>query len=114
MRTNPSFSTTRPQKISLFASGFLLLACCGITLPAHSQAVYGSIFGTVTDPSGAMVPNATVTVTDVTKGTSVTVQSNGSGGYTVQHLIPDTYRVEALGAGFNKSTTDNVIVYADT
>ena len=81
---------------------------------AHAQAVYGSIFGTVTDPTGASVPNATVTVTDITKGTSVVVQTNGSGGYTVQHLIPDTYKVEAEAGGFSKNAANNVLVYADT
>jgi outer membrane receptor protein involved in Fe transport len=79
-----------------------------------AQAVYGSIFGTVTDSTGAVVPNATVTVTDVTKGTSVSVQSGASGDYLVQHLIPDTYTVSAEATGFNKVTTDSVIVYADT
>src|ERR1700722_19767235 len=81
---------------------------------ARAQAVYGSIFGTVTDNSGAVVPNATITVTDVAKGTSVTTQSSGDGQYRVQHLIPDTYRVAAEAAGFTNSTADNIVVYADT
>jgi hypothetical protein len=81
---------------------------------ARAQAVYGSIFGTVTDNSGAVVPNATVTVTDVAKGTSVTAQTSGDGQYRVQHLIPDTYRVDAEASGFNKVTANNVVVYADT
>jgi len=79
-----------------------------------AQAVYGSIFGTVTDSSGAVVPNATVTVTDTTKGTSVSVQSDASGEYRVQHLIPDTYNVTAEATGFSKVTTANVVLYADT
>ena len=61
---------------------------------SHAQAIYGSIFGTVTDNTGAVIPNATVTVTDESKGTSVVAQSNGSGEYTVQHLIPDTYDIK--------------------
>src|ERR1700748_3677216 len=81
---------------------------------ARAQAVYGSIFGTVTDNSGAVVPNATVTVTDVAKGTTVTAQTSGDGQYRVQHLIPDTYRVDAEAAGFTKVSADNVVVYADT
>jgi hypothetical protein len=79
-----------------------------------AQAVYGSVFGTVMDSTGAVVPNATVTVTDVAKGTSQTALSNESGQYRVQHLIPDTYTVAAEAKGFNKVTTENVIVYADT
>ena len=82
--------------------------------PGFAQAVYGSIFGTVTDNSGAVVPNATITVTDVTKGTSVKVQSGAAGEYRVQHLIPDTYTVGAEASGFAKVVTENVVVHADT
>src|SRR6187402_3219779 len=60
-----------PMMAILFFASFLVL------LPqASAQAVYGSIFGTVTDNTGAVVPNAAVTVTDIAKGTAVTVQSN--------------------------------------
>jgi outer membrane receptor protein involved in Fe transport len=82
--------------------------------PLAAQAVYGSIFGTVTDSTGAVVPNATITVTDVAKGTTVTVKTGASGEYRVQHLIPDTYTVSIQATGFKTATTDNVIVYADT
>jgi hypothetical protein len=58
------------------------LFCSGGRL-ALAQAIYGSISGIVTDTTGAAVPNATVTVTDTAKGTTKTVQSNGTGFYTV-------------------------------
>ncbi len=70
------------------------------TPPASGQAVFGSIFGTVTDPSGAAVPNAKVTVTSATKATSYTATTNADGNYSVTHLIPDTYNVRAEAAGF--------------
>jgi len=81
---------------------------------ARAQAVYGSIFGTITDSTGAVIPNATVTVINVAKGTSTTAQTNASGGYRAQHLIPDTYSVSAEATGFKKATADNVRVFADT
>ena len=84
------------------------------TKPAGAQAVYGSIYGTVTDNANAVVPNASVTVTDISKGTSVTTQTNESGEYRMQHLIPDTYSVTAEAAGFSKALVASVIVYADT
>ena len=95
--------------IAVFAT--LFVACPQM---AVAQAVYGSIFGTVTDPTGAVVPNATVTVTDVSKGTTTTAQTGASGDYRVQHLIPDTYSVTVEASGFKKATQDNVVVYADT
>ncbi len=56
-----------------------LFACAGslLIVTASAQSVYGSVFGTVSDKSGAVIPSATVTVTDVAKGTVVTVLSNG-------------------------------------
>jgi hypothetical protein len=93
----------------------LCLLWLGTLVPsARAQAVYGSIFGTVTDNTGAVVPNAPVTVINIAKGTTVSAQTSASGDYRVQHLIPDTYRVEVEAPGFTKSTTDNVVVYADT
>jgi hypothetical protein len=98
--------------VALAAAG--LLGSLAAVVPAHAQAVYGTIFGTVTDKSGAVVPNAAITVTDITKGTSVTAQTNNSGEFRVQHLIPDSYRVEAEASGFAKSMVDNIAVFADT
>ena len=92
----------------------MFVATASLPGTATAQAVYGSILGTVTDSTGAVVPNATVTVTDIAKGTSVKVQSNGSGQYSVQHLISDVYSVSAEAKGFAKATQDGVQVYVDT
>src|SRR5258708_22759608 len=66
----------------------------------HAQAIYGSLFGTVLDNTGAVVPNAKVTVTDDSKGTQTTVQSNGEGFWRVDNLIPDTYTVQFQSGAF--------------
>ena len=98
-------------KIQMALAAAVLL----VTSPAlYAQAVYGSIFGTVTDATGAVIPNATVTVTDTAKGTSVTVQSNGSGEFTVEHLIPDAYDVRVVMNGFKSYQTTGLRVDADT
>jgi outer membrane receptor protein involved in Fe transport len=81
---------------------------------SHAQAVYGSIYGTVTDNTGAVVPNATVTITDEAKGTSSTVQSNDSGAYSVEHLIPDKYDVKVEASGFQTFEAKGIQVFADT
>jgi hypothetical protein len=103
------------EQVKSPTSAVLLLAL--LLIPAsrsYAQAVFGSIVGTVTDPSGAIVPNATIVVTDVSKGTTQTVQSNSSGNYSVSRLIPDTYTVKATAQSFSPAETDNVIVSADT
>ena len=81
--------------------------------PAQAQAVYGSILGTITDPQGAAVTNAKVTVIDQRKGTSDTTTTNESGNYSVTHLIPDTYTVRAEAQGFKIAEQKDVIVQAD-
>ncbi|HEY6447615.1 MAG TPA: TonB-dependent receptor [Acidobacteriaceae bacterium] len=99
----------------LFLAFAALLAFAWVTIPAaNAQAVYGSVYGTVTDKSNAVIPNATVTVIDITKATVQTTQTNASGEYRVQHLIPDTYRVQADAKGFTKETIEPVTVFADT
>jgi len=81
---------------------------------AKAQAVYGSIFGTVTDPKGAAIAGATITVTDEAKGTAVTVTSNATGDYAVAHLIPDVYDLKVTASGFETFETKGVSVLADT
>ena len=95
----------------------LCLAASALVLaaPAASgQAVYGSIFGTITDNTGAAIPNASITVTDIAKGTASTIKSDASGNYRADHLIPDSYRIQATVQGFQTAVADNVTVYADT
>ena len=93
----------------------LALACASLILirPASAQSVYGSIFGTVTDKTGAAVPGATVTVTDESKGTIVTATSNSTGDYSVPHLIPDVYDLKVVVKGFKTFEVKGLSVEAD-
>ena len=68
----------------------------------------------MTDASGAAIPGATVTVTDEAKGTSVTAKSNESGGYSIEHLIPDLYTVKVEATGFKGFETNHLQLLADT
>ncbi len=104
------------NKLLRTALALALFACANLLLStqARAQAVYGSIFGTVTDKSGAAVPDATITVTDEAKGTVVTTTSNASGDYSVPHLIPDTYDLKVSAKGFKNFETKGIQVLADT
>lgn len=87
-------------------------ALCGGA--AWGQAVFGSLYGTVTDTTGAVVPNADVTVTDTNKGTVIAVKSNESGEYKVDHLIPDVYAVKVVAQGFKTFEATGIVLNADT
>ncbi|MCU1296874.1 MAG: Cna B-type protein [Acidobacteriaceae bacterium] len=97
---------------SVAALGLAILLILSTPL-ARGQAVFGSIFGTVTDPSGAAVPNAKVTVTDLNKGTSDQTTTNEAGNYSVTHLIPDNYAVRFEAPGFKVTEQKNIPVSAD-
>jgi outer membrane receptor protein involved in Fe transport len=99
--------------VALGTLAVLALFCAVLTPQASAQAVYGSIFGTITDPSGAAVAGAKVTVTSASKGTTVEATTNTDGNYSVTHLIPDTYDVRAEGAGFKAFEQKNIPVSAD-
>jgi len=91
--------------------GSFLVPASGVL---SAQALYGSIYGTVTDPSGAAVPNATITVTDVQKGTQITLTSGTDGSWRADHLIPDSYTVKVSAQAFAASQSQAIDVHADS
>ncbi len=95
--------------------GLLVLSLAvGFGMPkAVAQAVFGSVFGTVTDPQGSGVVGAKVTVTNTAKGTVEETTTNDSGNYTVTHLIPDAYNVRIEASGFKVFEVKNIQVSAD-
>ncbi len=68
---------------------------------AFPQAETGQIIGTVTDPSGAFIPGAKVTVRSVATGTERTGTSSDAGAFTFPNLQPDIYEVSVTAPGFN-------------
>jgi Carboxypeptidase regulatory-like domain/TonB dependent receptor len=94
----------------LAALAFIAFLPCS----ALGQAVYGSIYGTVNDATGALIPNAKIVVTDTAKGTEVTATANESGEFRVDHLIPDVYSVSVDNPGFKKYEQNNLQVFADS
>ncbi|HLW85052.1 MAG TPA: TonB-dependent receptor [Candidatus Sulfotelmatobacter sp.] len=103
------------MKKSVLAAVAILGLLCGFCVPgAFGQAVFGSILGTVTDPSGAAVANAKVTVLDQRKGTTEQTTTNESGNYSVTHLIPDIYTVRIEGTGFKVLEFKDITVAADS
>ena len=93
-------------------SGFLnlifgaLMACGAL---AGAQTRTGSIHGTVTDPTGAVIPSSTVTVAGA-DGQSHTATAGATGAYAVENLAPGDYTVSVSANGFAASTPRVVIV----
>lgn len=81
-----------------------------LPLAGFSQATSGTIIGTVQDPSGAVVPNASVTITDTSRGISYKTATNESGNYSQTRLTPGNYTVSAEQPGFQKVTQQNISV----
>jgi outer membrane receptor protein involved in Fe transport len=92
----------------------LLLVAVLPASPVHAQAVYGSIAGVVTDPSGATLPGATVTITSLERHTSDSVVSNASGLYVKERLLPGAYEVKAEVSGFKAAVVSSARVSVDT
>ena len=90
-----------------WAVAFLLMA---LVLPAslHAQETRGRITGRVTDTTKATVPGASVTVTDVSRGTTVSATTNEQGLFQVNYLLPGTYTVTVELTGFKKHIQGNV------
>src|SRR5215467_5175883 len=96
---------------TLAVSALLLviaIAIFGLRIPVEAQSTTGRILGTITDPSGAAVAGANVTITDVQRGISRSFTTDESGAYAAPNLEPGTYRVRAEGKGFKTLERPNV------
>ncbi|MET0554607.1 MAG: carboxypeptidase-like regulatory domain-containing protein, partial [Vicinamibacteria bacterium] len=82
-------------------------------LPLAAQAVSGTILGEVADTTGAVIPGATVTLTNAGTGFTRTVVSDGKGEFTAPSIPTGTYTVTAEMQGFKKVTMANVVVGVD-
>ncbi|HWF39688.1 MAG TPA: carboxypeptidase-like regulatory domain-containing protein [Candidatus Acidoferrales bacterium] len=92
---------------SLLGVLFLLNALPGT---ARAQQTYGSINGVVTDPNGAVVPNATILASNEGTSTAVTVNADGSGSYIITNLQPGIYDVQTTASGFSPAKQTGVRV----
>ena len=101
------FSNRILRSLSL-ATGLVALNCS--VAVAQSSA---SLSGTVTDPTGAVVPGATVTVHSIGQGTDRVVTTDSAGSYVVPSLQPGAYRVDVKASGFASYTVQSVTLQVD-
>jgi hypothetical protein len=86
----------------------LLVVCVGGSVPAWAQSTStGTVAGSVTDPTGALVAGAAVTLTDIATNTPHTTTTNASGRYIYVDVNPGIYSIAVSKAGFATTKTDN-------
>src|SRR5438132_1908039 len=95
------------------------LLLCVLFIMGTAGQVYGqgggvgTILGTITDSSAAVIAKAKVTVTNAATNISQVMESNDDGNYTVPYLRPGTYRITVEAAGFQKAVVDNINLAVD-
>jgi hypothetical protein len=91
--------------------GYLFLALGMVVVAersARAQATTGTFTGAVTDPTGAVVPNATVTVTNEATNVSASRTTGTEGLYTIPNLLPGFYTLQAAASGFKSLVNQHV------
>jgi hypothetical protein len=92
----------------LFLVTIAILAIVSLSLvSANAQTISGNLVGTVLDPSGAAVPNATVTATNIATGVKSETTTSSTGDYRIANLPVGSYDITASAAGFQASTLKN-------
>ena len=93
---------------------WLLLTLCIVSLlavPLMAQKTSGTIRGVVTDPSGAVLANVPVVITNAETGVERTVTTNTQGEYVAPELNVGTYNVTVKAPNFKESVSNNVVMH---
>jgi len=101
-------SSLRRRDSSRRSALFIALMTLFLNTAAQAQTTFASITGTITDASGAIVPNAAVTARNVATNIESKTTSNEAGNYTVAQLVPGSYSVIASAPGFKEFVAQDV------
>jgi Carboxypeptidase regulatory-like domain/TonB dependent receptor len=88
----------------------LVLGLLGILSALAFAQTFGSIQGVVQDPSGAFIPNATVTVTNTATGVVRTSTTNADGAFSFPDLVPGSYNVQVVATGFSTVIKQDILL----
>ncbi len=92
----------------------VLLVALLTSAPANAQVLYGSIVGTVEDPTGAVVPGATITLTNPATGATREIKADDQGRYTVPNLQAGNYTLKVSAQGFRTLTRTGIEITINT
>ena len=93
---------------TVFAVLFTLFFTLMAGVVAHAQVTGATLSGTVTDPSGGVVPNATVSATNTATAVTRDANSDSAGLYSIPNLVPGVYDLKVAAAGFSTSVQSAV------
>src|SRR2546428_10647896 len=94
---------SRARQSLIFKSQAILFMSLLCVMGVHAQEFRGLIVGQVTDPSGAVVPNATITAVKEGSEQTYTAQSNSGGNFSIPYVQPGVYTVMVTAPGFKKA-----------
>ena len=110
---NESETTGRHLPRMLFGIAAILCLCLGFSAAGLHAQGYGTISGTVTDSTGAVIASATVTATQPLTGAIRTVETGKDGEYVFPALLPNAYTVSVTAPGFETHTRTGLVLQAD-
>jgi hypothetical protein len=99
---------------ALSVAAALLSAAIGAPRAIGQATNTGTVVGTITDPTGALIPGAAVTVTNAAAGIRLAATTNADGSYVIQNVPPGTYSVTAAKQGFSIDRAPAVTVSVGT
>lgn len=97
-------------KLALSAMVFLLVGTVLVPTAMGQSATSGAVVGTITDPTGAIVPKADVSLVNVATNATQNTTSNDAGGFTFPNVAPGNYTLTVKFTGFRTATVANVAV----
>src|ERR1700746_3762393 len=103
---------SQPQQCLALLGALLIVVAGSMYSPAYGQVLYGSLIGTVTDQSQAVVPSAVISVVDIQTGQTRQEISDSGGRYSLVNLLPGSYTVKTVAKGF-KTAESNFTITAN-
>jgi Carboxypeptidase regulatory-like domain/TonB dependent receptor len=107
------YNSNNPWRLTSLLSALIIALIAISPSPATAQVLYGSIVGNVTDQNRAVVPGATVTITNKGTGQVLVSTTNPDGEYTINNVLPGTYDVKVTKDGFTTFTKTSLTITAN-
>src|SRR5580700_4785322 len=96
--------------VTLAGSMLLFLLAVASSRDVQAQVSGATLSGTVTDPTGALVPNAAILIRNSDTGATRAVNTNSDGFYSAPNLIPGNYEVKISAKGFSTMLQKNIVL----